>query len=286
MTVPTTGQVLQNPTAGKTNAAQGSIDFQESWLGRLHRRRVVENDNDLLVAVSASSKSAVSGVGKTTLGIKLCRNFDVTEGGWNGEKATLDSGEFTEELLKNEEDVPNKSAVLFDEIQGTLSSDGADSRRGMAQSVMDISKGMATLRYRQVSTVIITQSPDWIDKRIRNLLDALILVQEPGRAEVFDIYKNDLSTGSKEYTEHKQTIYWDPLPDGDLDYQKLHELKAESADDDEEEADNNSLTRREEVLLAANKKRQTGVPWSDVPDTDDRLTYSGEFYRKESEDLF
>jgi hypothetical protein len=206
------------------------IPFEETWISQLHKERVVQSDNDLIVGLAAASKSAGSGTGKTTAGIQLGRRWDYSKSGWNAEeKATLDSTKFVKGLLNNPDRVPHRSSVIFDEATGTLSDSGADARRSMATSVMNITKGLATLRYRQVTAIIIAQSTHWLDSRLRDVLDALILIQERGKAVVYQPYRNDFNS-TAEYNARKGELRWDALEDpaNDPDYQHLEKLKRES----------------------------------------------------------
>lgn len=278
---PSWEEVARNPLGEMPSPTQETKSLRESWLGRLHTQRVLQSDNDFLVAVAPASKSAVSGVGKTTLGIRLAREFNVSDEKWQAKKAaTLEAGALVDDILRNEEDVPNRYSVLADEMQGTLSSDGADSRRGMANSVIKLSRALATLRYRQLSIVFVTQSTDWIDQRVRKLLDALILIQRPGFAKVFNVYENDLSSRRKEYTELRQTLEWDPLPGDDEDYQHLHRLKRQSAFSQSSEEDEDQDLPKDAQMQIAQSHRDAGRTLQWIADNVDEITYSRETIRK------
>lgn len=250
-------KVVNKPAYEDVDVGDLRRGFTDGRLYDLYRRRVLDSDNDFVVVVAAASKSAVSGVGKTTLAVSLARYFDNTKGGFNAEqKATLDPKTFAHNLLTDEETVPDQSAVIFDEAQGTLSSSGADARRSMADSVMDVTTAISTLRFRQVSCLIVSQSTKWIDKRIDDVLDALILIQDwdgdEARAEVFTTYYNDLETSPTRYTEHLDTITWPVLPEDDPDYSYLHELKRKSALEQgtEEEEEDKSLPKEDQIRIA------------------------------------
>lgn len=238
-------------------------------LWRQYRRRVLNSDNDFIVVIAAASKSAVSGVGKSTLAAEFCRAFDASNGGWNAEdKATLDPQRFAHGLLADENTIEDRSAVMFDEMQGTLSTRGTDSRRSMADSVIDVSAALSTLRFRQCTAVLVTQSTKWIDKRIDDILDALVLVQEQDtqtgevRAEVFETYYNDLELSPSRYTERIDTVRWEPLPEDDPDYAHLHEMKKRSAMEQsaEEEGEEDELkVPKEKQVEIAQELRNEGL---------------------------
>lgn len=252
-------------------------DFTKSELYRKWERRVVESDNDFVVVIAAASKSAVSGVGKTTLGITCARYFDASPPGFDAEqKATLNSDEFSRDLLTDDEEdrVPNQSAIIFDEAQGTLGDQGADARRSMAQSVMDISTAIATMRFRQNTAIIISQSTKWIDKRIDDLLDALILVQERDpvrgtvKAKVFETYYNDLSLSPTRYTEKMDEVTWPALPKSDPDYQYLHNLKQQSAlNNIEEESEEEQSLPKDKQMEIAQELRDKGFTLVEIADS-------------------
>lgn len=249
-------------------------DFTDGDLYQKYERAVRKSDNDFIVVIAASSKSGISGVGKTTLGVTAARYFDASPGGFNAEdKSTLNPDTFSKNLLTDPERVPNKSAIIFDEAQGTLSSQGADARRSMAQSVMDVTTALSTMRFRQNTAIIISQSTKWIDKRIDDIMDALILIQDTDpvnntvRAEVFKTYYNDLSLNPTRYTEHMDTINWPELPKDDPDYQYLHERKEKSAmrqlEEEKEEEEDQTLPKEKQIEIAQ-ELRDNGLTTKEV----------------------
>lgn len=255
---------VRGPENPGWNPEDQLADFEETWLHDIHESRVVNGSNDLIIGIAGASISPGSGIGKTTKGIRLCRRLDCSGEGWNHEKATLDSHEFARGLMNDASRLPSKSSVLFDEGTGTLDSDGADARRSMAGSVMDVTKALATLRYRQITAVIILQDMAWVDQRLRDVLDVLILIQEPGRAVIFHPYKNDLKPSTK-YNDRKGELVWNPLPDDDEDYARLHEMKAKTTKEEiEKKADLNDLLDRDDKIRVGRIFRERGVGVKDV----------------------
>jgi len=254
--------------------------FKESPLYERWHRQVVQSDNDFVIVIAAASKSAMSGVGKTTLGIGMSRWFDLTDGGFSAEqKATLSAHEFARELLANRERVQHQSSIIFDEGQGTLAESGADARRSMAQSVMDVTTALSTMRFRQLTSIIITQSTKWIDKRVDEVMDAMVLIQDSSggtiRAEVFDTYYNDLDEQNTRYVEHLDTITWPKIPKEDPDYSHLHELKEKSATnnlDEEGEEDDQELLKEQQIQLAQHL-RDSGQTIAEIAENP-LITYS------------
>lgn len=220
-------------------------NLRQTELYQLWRDRVLYDDNDLIVCIAASSRTEISGTGKSTLAITMARHFDNTDEGFNAEeKATLHATEMAQDLYPN---LPSQSALIFDEAQGTLDSDGVDSRRAMANSVVQMSRAAAQYRKRQHSLIIVSQSTDWIDSRMMELIDRLVLIQEKNpqkgfaRAVSFDHYRKDLPSmgGTEERTPAIEDIVWEPLADDDPDYRVIETLKEQVGDvvDEESEQD-------------------------------------------------
>lgn len=240
---------LPDPLTWPDDEAAG---FGDSDLHRQWERRVANSDNDFIIAVAASSSSPISGTGKTTLAVRLARHFDATEAGFDGsEKASLDSEAVAEELIP---ELEPKSAIIFDEAQGTLGSDGVDSRRGMKSEVVRMARSAAQYRKRQHTLIIVAQSTDWIDSRMMDLIDRLVLIKERGRAKVYDHYRDDLPSArsTHEYTPVVEQIYWNALPADDEDYVALDRLKEQANDGDEEEEQeqDTGLSKQQQIELA------------------------------------
>jgi len=213
--------------------------FQKSELLATQRDRIRE-DNDMIVCISPSSKTEGSGTGKTTLGIRACRWFDMSETRWNAEKqASLDSTVVAEKLYP---DLPAGSAILFDEAQGTLDSDGVDARRAMSDAVVRMARSAAQHRTKHHTLVMVTQSTQWLDSRMMDIIDRLVLIQERdferewARAVTFDYYYDDLGGSKNEYTPSIEDVYWRPLSTDDPDYQHIEALKLDH--DEERNVDN------------------------------------------------
>lgn len=258
------------------------VDFENHWLHKLWRSRVKNSDNDLILCIAAASRSAGSGVGKSTLALQLAREFDASETPYSAEeKATLDANEFSQGLLNDREAVPDKSAIIYDEATGTLSSQGADKRRAMADSVMKISKALATLRYRQCTAIIVAQSTNWMDSRMRDVIDALILIQKPGRAVVYQPFRNDLKP-SNEYNDRKGIIRWQPVPEDDRDYQTLEQMKRESTRKQVEEQEENYELSDEQKRELAKKMKKNGFGPTEIGEA---LDMSSSWASKHTKDV-
>jgi hypothetical protein len=223
-------------------------DFSELDLHRTWRKRM-RTQNDFILCVTASSTTEISGTGKTTLAIQLARHFDDSPTPFDAaEQATLSSEEVSQDLLP---EIEPRSSIIFDEAQGTAQSDGADSRRAMSDEVVKMSRAAAAYRYRQPTLIIVTQSTQWLDSRLMDLIDRIVLIQETNheegwaRAVVFDHWFEDLSDSRKDYYPAREELYWGPLPDDDEDYQTLHAMKEESGKPDEGEEEDEGVVLSE-----------------------------------------
>jgi len=280
-----------NPFATPVYDKQASmLNFNELNLSSTWGDRL-SSGNDMIVALAASSKTEMSGTGKTTLGIQLCRKFDASPSPFDAsEQATLSSEDVANELYPN---LPERSAILFDEAQGTAQSDGIDNRRAMADAVVKMSRAAATYRYKQHPLIIIAQSTRWIDSRMMDIIDRLVLIQETdqdrgyGRAIVFDHYFDDLSDDKQEYTPAIEDIFWRPLPDDDPDYKALHEKKEAAGDPSSNNSDNGrekiSKTEEQQIQDAQLFHDEFGVAWRKVGDYPG-MEKSGEWYRQKIKD--
>jgi len=241
--------------------------FENSALYQTWQRRVLKSDNDFIVGIAASSRSPISGTGKTTLAVRLARQFDASPDGFDAsEQASLSSEKVAEELIP---DLPTGTSIIFDEAQGTLASDGVDARRSMANAVVRMARSAAQYRKRQHTLLMVSQSTDWIDSRMMDLLDRLVVIQERGRAVIYDHYRDDLPSAHEpnEYTPSVEEISWQALPDEDPDYQALDELK-EQANDKEAEEDH-GLSTKAKKTLATELYKYTDKSQSEIAAHDD-----------------
>ena len=234
--LPAIDDATHTPAPPDQGVAMGAVE--ESELYGKWKERVIDDDNDFIIAIAASSRTGLSGTGKTTLGVTLAETLDRSPDGFDAsEQASLDSEEVANNLIP---DLPQQSAIIFDEAQGTLSSDGVDARRGMASAVVDMARAAAQFRKRQHTLIIIAQSTDWLDSRMMDLIDRLVLIQEKkphqeyARAVTFDHYRDDLpsNTSAKEYTPAIEDIFWEPVPLDSPNYRAMDEMKEAAGNDD------------------------------------------------------
>lgn len=248
----------------------------------------IGNPNDYVLAISASGSSSMSGTGKTTAAVTFAKHFDASEGGFDGaEKSTLSVGEFAEQLPE----IPDHSAILYDEAQGIGDETGLDRRRSMKAETLSAINNILANRDKNLTVIIAAQHLPSLDKRLPGLLDGWLLIttgaDEPGGPEAKYHHSNleDYDFNSPDVrTPGVDTITWEPLPAGDEDYAALEEKKQEAKaarDDSEGEQD---LPRDVQAEIAYNIKQAREIPWREVPDHSDRITYSGDYLRRIARD--
>lgn len=177
----------------------------------------LQNDNDSRVIIQGANSQ--TGIGKTTLAIRLCRYLDQTDDEWKAEeKAFVDVQQYMNAHLE----YPKGSCLLLDEIGA-----GADSRRAMSQTNVDLSQAWQTLRARNIAVVATLPSISMLDSRMEELADWWILVEKRGLAKPHRINVNDYAPNrspQKKWTE--EWITWNDLDD-DEDKAYLDEIKDE-----------------------------------------------------------
>lgn len=264
--------------------------MKESLLYRRWYNRVMEEPaNDFLMVISASSKSAVSGTGKTTLGTGCAKTLDGSPSGFDAEEqATLSAGELGYDIIPN---VETRSAVMIDESQGTPGGGSAlNTRRAMKTETIETIGSILANRDKMLTIIIIVQSFSMLDSWIYPLVDAWLLIKKgPGHpqgplATHHKVEIDDYDLKSPELrTPAVEDLRWDPLPDDDPDYAVLDQKKQEAKQKSDGEDEQGELGDQEQLLIAEGYRR-TGTAWRKIPDQDERLTYSYEWYRQRLND--
>lgn len=248
----------------------------------------IGNPNDYVLAISASGSSSMSGTGKTTAAVTYAKHFDVSENGFDAEeKATLSVGEFADKLPE----IPDNSAILYDEAQGIGDETGLDARRSMKTETLEAINNILANRDKNLTVIIAAQHLPSLDKRLPGLLDGWLLIEtgadqpDGPQARYFHSNLEDFDFNSPDVkTPEVDTITWEPLPTGDVDYAALEEKKQAAKTNAAEEDGEGELPKQLQAELAHEIKETKDIPWRQVPDESDSLTYSGDYLRRVARD--
>lgn len=259
----------------------GSLYYLDTSMPLHHlATKRIRDGRDLKIIITADDSE--TGVGKTTSAGWLAVNWTWMFAGqrWSAdEHATLQPPEYFEQMVEVE---PGTVLVVDD-------AEELDARRAMQNLNVEFSHRWMLMRLKQVITVLTLPSPAAIDSRLEELADVWINVLRRGEALVHAIGVE--SYGDRDvYTEKKHILEWPNIANFP-ELQRLREKKEEKIDKwdkrlggDESEADT-GLDKTQETFLAVAIKEREDVSWANLPDEDDRLTYSGEFYRQNSKEL-
>lgn len=187
--------------------------LQQEWEKRRRDGRFLK--------VIIAARDGQTGVGKTMLAVELAKSWDDD---WSVDRASNDPQEF----LRKWRNLPPGSVLIGDEAEQM-----ADARRSMASENLDITHAFATLRYRQVSSILTLPDASNIDVRLRKAADFIVMVHDRGEAVV---YRSKIEDGTgKPYRERCHKLTWDAI-DEDEDYQNLEDMKADRMENYEDEA--------------------------------------------------
>jgi hypothetical protein len=235
------------------------------------RRR---NGRTLLVVIVA--RDAHTGTGKTTLAAQLAKSWDTN--GWTADRATLDPGTYASKYT--DDSTPKQSVLLLDEAE-----QAADNRRSMSDQNVKLSHLWATMRYREIYSIVTLPSASMLDKRLKELADVKIVVHNRGTAVA---YKTKIDDHDGSYRPKRLCrLTWEPLDD-DPEYQRLTEKKADrmenyadtfayddDADDDGKTPDDVRKDYRRQVIERMSAGGYTQEQIADaLPDITNRSTIS------------
>ncbi|UIP01740.1 hypothetical protein Hbl1158_16935 (plasmid) [Halobaculum sp. CBA1158] len=258
---------------------------------------VLPPTNDFIVCISASSRTPVSGTGKTTLGTGVAKSLDRSEDGFDAEsQATLSADEFANEVIP---DAPDQAAVLIDETQGTPGGgSGMNRMRAMSQSTMDAIGSLLANRDKNLTVVVVVQRLGMLFSDFFPLIDAWLLISKaPGQIggpevkhhKVFTEDYPDAGDGMR--TPIVEFLDWPAIPEDDEDYvvmeRKKQKAKTKGGDDgDGELPDEEQLRWARQAYF---QSKDIDCSWRNLPavvnDNEEEyagieLTYSGEWYRQ------
>lgn len=244
-------------------AAGGGI--QNSQLYRMWTNRIKgESANDLLILVTPHSSTSGSGSGKTTLGLQFAKTFDDSESGFVAERnATMDAREIPDTVLPESED---RSAILWDEAQGTPTTPGLDSRRGMTDASIDAINAVLASRDQRHTLIVVAQAMKMLDPRLYPMVDAWVCIlhdpSQPGGplAGHYKFIVDDFEVSDPDYkTVGIEEFGWADLPDDDPAYQAMEAVKQRVKTSNDDEDDPEEVERKEKISAAIRGVK----PWRD-----------------------
>lgn len=204
--------------------------FYSKWFEQV----ILPPENDYLICVSASSKTPVSGTGKTTVGAGICEALDRSPGPWDAEAcATLSADEFANEVIPN---APDRGAVLMDESQGTPGAgSGLNRMRAMKTETMEAVGSVLANRDKNLTIVIIVQQFGMLFSDFYPVVDSWFLISAaPGQVggpqiRHHRIYTDDYpDAGGGMRTPIVETLSWPALAEDHAAYDVLDRKKQES----------------------------------------------------------
>lgn len=219
-----------------------AVPWEDTELYNRWARRVKDGKpNDMLIVISASSYTGVSGTGKTTAATSIAEEFDLGEFDAE-ERATMDPSKFAYDILVNSE--PG-SAMILEEAQGTPASTGLNKRRGMKEESMAAINGILANRDNNYTIIIVVQQLSMLDVSLIPLIDAWLLIQkepsDPAGPEMthHEVHGQDYRLKSQELkTPAVEELAWPAIPHDNENYQaierKKQEAKQRDGHDDEE----------------------------------------------------
>lgn len=209
------------------------LDWEDTSLYRDWDKQVVQGGNDFIIAITPSSKTPVSGTGKTTAGVAFAKHFDRSPSGFDAEeKGTLDAGELAYGIIP---EVEAGSAVIFDEAQGAPGTDSVNARRGMTTEAIDAINAILANRDKNLTLILIGQRLSMLDKNLYPMIDAWCLIrkapiQEGGPLMTYhSIYINDYDLGNPSAkTPGHEDLSWPEISGDDEDYSVMERKKQEA----------------------------------------------------------
>jgi len=254
----------------------------------IEQRVLTGGPNDYIIAISANPRNTgVSGTGKTTLALRMAKTFlDQSPSGYDAEeKATLE----VDELLPMYNRAEPRSAIIYDEAQGTPSGTGLNAKRTMKDESLNAINTIATKRKDRITLIVVTQNIKTLVTDLYDFVDAWLLIQDDVHhyATHYEVNPDvfDFETRKTE-TPGVEDMTWRPFPASDPDYSYLDKLKdqATTTGTDSEET-NPDLPLEIQAKMARVYNEVEGIPWRRMEDADDEFTYSGEYLRQQVSDM-
>ncbi len=165
---------------------QFSDSFEGSVLDDFVNDRLDKN-RDVKIIITA--RNSETGVGKTTLAVKLAKHWD--RNGWNASKGFLDIERY---LAYYSDRSSHGDVLILDDAEATV-----DNRQSMSTENRLISKYWSILRVRNVVSILTMPTMSMLDKRLIELSDCVINVRGKGDAVPYRTYVDDVTHDIRQY---------------------------------------------------------------------------------------
>lgn len=221
-----------------------------------YNRVAIGYPNSYTIVVTPSSRTGVSGTGKTTVGTVLAKETDISEEGFVGREKGTAMPKETPYMLR---DATEGSAFVIDESQGTPDDPGFDSRRGMTETARKAIAAILANRNKRITVIIIAQQLGMLDPRLLPLIDAwLLITKEPDDWDGPICVHHKLTTNDYELKNPKirtpavEDLTWPVLGKSDPDYRAMewHKDRAQGNAGIDEEPEETELPVDQQIAIA------------------------------------
>lgn len=257
-----------------TQMAWEETELYRDW----YQRVAVGYPNSYVICITPSSRTGVSGTGKTSVGTVLAKSMDLSDEGFIGDEKGTAMPRETPRMLR---DPSEGSAFVIDESQGTPEDPGFDSRRGMTETARKAIAAILANRNKRITVIIIAQQLGMLDGRLLPLLDAwLLITKEPSDRGGPLLVHHKLTTNDYEVKNPKirtpaiEDLTWPKLPESDSDYQAMerHKERAQRRDDGDDAEEDRGLPDSAQIELAQ-EYRNMGHSLRWIADNVEAITY-------------
>lgn len=197
------------------------MSYEDTKLYQFIENRL-DSNRDVKIIITA--RNGQTGIGKTTLGLILCKVHD--RNGFSTEKAFHDGMEYMEYYL----DATPGDSLLLDDFGFD-----ADSRRATSHSNVRISQIWQILRHKNVLTCATLPTTSVLDNRFLQLADIRLNVLERGEFKPYMIVSHDFEHKIRQHNfPGKKTYYFEKM-DRDPLYREIAREKHDYVADKLEE---------------------------------------------------
>jgi len=225
-------QSQNNTQSGVATRKFTETQLYHEWYGRV----ACGNPNDYVIAISAHPGfTGVSGSGKTTLAGGLAERLDFSPESFNAaDQFTVDASVLAYDMYG---DTTAGAVLVGDEMQGTAANTNLNSKRSMKTESLDVYNTIAGNRKGRKTLILVFQTLDKAMKDMFDFVDAWLLIVDDVqyRCNHYKVLPEPFNfEANKTKTPRVETLTWDPIPEGDKNYQIMEEKKDQANDGERE----------------------------------------------------